>query len=176
MIENNKKLTLTNILIAITFIVYFIQISIPNGSLWLGLNIYFFTNQLYYQVLSSIFTHGSMTHIVMNMFVLWQFGNFLEIYIGKIKFLVIYIIGGILTSAGTLAYMYYFDAWANVVGASGAISVLFGFIALRSKQQRTNLITWIMLMSFVPLLFGMHIAWYSHLIGFVIGFLMGFII
>ena len=176
MIENNKKFTLTNIIIAITFIMYIIQINIDNGSLWLGLNVYFFTNELYYQVISSIFTHGSEMHIVMNMFVLWQFGNFIEMYVGKIKFLLIYILGGVLTSFGTLTYMYYFDNWVNVVGASGAISVLFGYVALRHKQQRMNIITWVMLMSFVPLLFGMNIAWYSHLIGFVIGFIMGFII
>ena len=155
---------------------YIVQTTIPNGSLWLGLNIYFFKNELYYQVLSSMFTHGSVMHIVMNMFVLWQFGNLLEVYIGKIKFLIVYILGGILTSIGTLGYMYYFGDWVNVVGASGAISVLFGYIALRDSRQRMNIVTWVMLMSFVPLLLGVPIAWYSHLIGFVLGFLLGFII
>ncbi|MCK5293100.1 MAG: rhomboid family intramembrane serine protease [Arcobacteraceae bacterium] len=175
--ESHKKLiTTTNIIIFITIIMYIVQINIHNGSLWLGLNIYFFNNKLYYQLLSSMFAHGGIEHILMNMFVLWQFGNMIEEYIGKIRFLIIYIIGGVLTSIGTLAYMYYTNDWVNVVGASGAISVLLGFFALRSPSQRNGMIIWVLLISFLPLLFGFPIAWYSHLIGFAIGWIMGYIL
>jgi membrane associated rhomboid family serine protease len=155
---------------------YFVQINIPNGDLYLGLNIYFFINGYYYQILSTIFTHGGFEHLAMNMIVLWQVGNILEHNIGKIRFLILYLIGGVLTSLGTLAYMYYFDDFSNVVGASGAISVLFGYIALKIKEQRLGMGIYILLISFVPILFGMNIAWYSHLIGFVIGIFSGFII
>ncbi len=175
--ESHKKLiTTTNIIIFITIIMYIVQINIHNGSLWLGLNIFFFNNKLYYQLLSSMFAHGGIEHILMNMFVLWQFGNMIEEYIGKIRFLIIYIIGGVLTSIGTLAYMYYTNDWVNVVGASGAISVLLGFFALRSPSQRNGMIIWVLLISFLPLLFGFPIAWYSHLIGFAIGWIMGYIL
>ena len=112
----------------------------------------------------------------MNMFVLWQFGNMIEDYIGKIKFFIMYILGGVLTSVGTLAYMYYLNDWANVVGASGAISVLLGFFALRVPSMRKGMIMWVLFMSFAPLLIGLPIAWYSHLIGFLIGFIMGYIL
>ena len=173
---HRKIITFTNIIILLTIISYFIQRNIPNGGLWMGLNIYFFEEKLYYQVISTIFAHGSYEHLFMNMIVLWQFGNMLEGYVGKVKFLLIYLIGGIITSFGTLAYMYYFSQWGNVVGASGAISVLFGYIALKDKEQRKGIFTLILLISFVPLLFGFSIAWYAHLIGFVVGFLAGFII
>jgi membrane associated rhomboid family serine protease len=174
---NHKKLyTFTNIIIAFTIMMYVIQISIPNGGLYLGLNIYFFTLGFYYQILSTIFAHGGIEHLAMNMLVLWQIGNLLEENIGKIRFLILYFIGGLLTSIGTLAYMYYFSDFANVVGASGAISVLFGYIALKIKEQRVGMVVYILLISFVPLLFGMNIAWYSHLIGFAIGVILGFII
>lgn len=176
MVPNNKPLTVTNIIIAITIIMYIIQINIPNGSLWLGLNIYFFKNELYYQLLSTMFAHGGIEHILMNMFILWQFGNMIESSIGKIKFLIIYLIGGVLTSVGTLVYMYLFNDWVNVVGASGAISVLLGYFALRVPSQRNGMIVWVLLMSFLPLLLGLPIAWYSHLIGFVIGWIIGYIV
>ena len=175
--QNHKKvLTLTNIIIAITVIMYFIQINIPNGGLYLGLNIYFFIDKLYYQVLSTMFAHGGYEHLAMNMLVLWQIGNMLEEYIGKIRLSILYFVGGLLTSFGTLAYMYYFDDFSNVVGASGAISVLFGYIALKIKSQRAGMFMYILLISFVPLLFGMNIAWYSHLIGFAIGLILGFLV
>ena len=174
---NHKKLyTITNIIIAFTVFMYIIQISIPNGGLYLGLNIYFFTAGLYYQVITTMFSHGGLEHLAMNMIVLWQVGNLLEQSIGKIRFLLLYFLGGILTSVGTLVYMYYFDDFANVVGASGAISVLFGYIALKVKEQRMGMVVYILLISFVPLLFGMNIAWYSHLIGFLLGILAGFVI
>ena len=176
MLQNRKIITLTNIIIAFTILVYIIQVNIPNGSLWLGLNIYFFNNELYYQLLSSMFTHGGIEHLLMNMFVLWQFGNMIEEYVGKFRFFIIYILGGVLTSIGTLAYMYYFDDWANVVGASGAISVLLGYFALRVPDMRKGMVMWVLFMSFAPLLIGLPIAWYSHIIGFVIGFIMGYIL
>jgi len=175
--QNHKKLyTLTNIIIVFTILMYLIQINVTNGDLYFGLNIYFFIDKLYYQAISSMFTHGGVEHLAMNMIVLWQIGNILEQNIGKIRFILLYILGGVLTSFGTLAYMYYFDDFSNVVGASGAISVLFGYIALRIKEQRAGMFIYIILISFVPLLFGMNIAWYSHLIGFAIGLIAGFVI
>ncbi len=173
--RQNKLFTATNIIICITVLMYIIQINIPNGTLWFGLNIYFFTNKLYYQLLSSMFAHGGIEHILMNMFVLWQFGNMIEYSIGKIRFLIIYFIGGMLTSAGTLLYMYSFNQWANVIGASGAICVLLGYYALRVPAERKAMFIWIGLISFVPLFLGVPVAWYSHLIGFVIGWIMGYI-
>jgi len=174
--RNNQIISATNILIFFTIIMYIIQINIPNGSLWLGLNIYFLNNHLYYQLISTIFAHGGVEHIIMNMIVLWQFGNMIEQYIGKIKFLVLYLVGGILTSIGTLGYMYLFHNWVNVVGASGAISVLLGYFALVVPSQRKGMITMILLISFIPLFLGIPIAWYSHLIGFFIGWMIGYLL
>jgi membrane associated rhomboid family serine protease len=153
-----------------------IQNSIENGDIYLGLNIYFFKYEFYYQLISTIFVHGGIAHILMNMFVLYQFGNMIEDAIGKFKFLLLYFVGGVLTSIGSLAYMYFSEDWSNLVGASGAISVLLGWFALKDIYQRKGIIIWILLMSFAPLLLGLPIAWYSHLIGFVLGWIMGLIL
>ncbi len=174
--KHQEIFTLTNIIILITILSYFIQTNIPYGDILFGLNIYFFTNGLYYQLLSTMFAHGGVEHLAMNMIVLWQMGNLLEGYIGKFRFFLIYFIGGILTSIGTLAYMYFTEDFVNVVGASGAISVIMGYYALKVPDERKGIFVWIILISFVPILFGMPVAWYSHLIGFVIGFLTGFIL
>ena len=68
--SHRKIVSSTNILILITIFMYFVQINITNGSLWLGLNIYFLQDKLYYQVLSTMFTHGGIEHLIMNMLVL----------------------------------------------------------------------------------------------------------
>jgi membrane associated rhomboid family serine protease len=123
-----------------------------------------------------MFVHGSFAHILMNMFVLYQFGNQLENNIGKFRFIVVYFVGGLITSFGSLGYMILTNNWVSLVGASGAISVIIGYIALKDRFNRQSLIIWILLISFAPLLLGLPVAWYSHLIGFAIGWLFGFIL
>ena len=69
---------------------FVIQNTLQNGDLILGLNIYFFEAELRYQLLSTMFVHGGIAHILMNMFVLFQFGNLIENTIGVPKYLLLY--------------------------------------------------------------------------------------
>ncbi len=176
MLTNVKTFSATNIIIFITIIGYLIQNSIEHGIIIMGLNSLFLSYGFYWQPLTTIFTHGGLFHIAMNMFILFQFGNLIEQAFGVKKFLIIYFVGGILTSFLSLLYMYSFDSMSNLVGASGAISVIIGLIALKDKYQRQGMIIWILLISFAPLLLGMPVAWYAHLIGFALGWIIGYII
>lgn len=170
-----KDFTATNILIAITVIAYIIQINIDSGSLFMGLNLYFLLYNFYWQPLTSMFSHGGIAHLGMNMFVLWQFGNMLERYMGKKRFLLLYFITGIITSLLSFLYIFYLDITVNLVGASGAICAILGYFAFFEKSQRSGIVTWILLISVAPLLIGLPIAWYAHIIGLVIGFLYAII-
>src|SRR5690606_7744417 len=87
---------------------YIIQTTIQSGSILMGLNIYFLIGEFYWQPLSSIFAHGGIAHLAMNMFVLWQFGNMIERFIGSKKFLALYFIKGILTFLLYLLFRYWF--------------------------------------------------------------------
>ena len=169
----SKDFTLTNITIGIAVIMYLIQTNISYGSLYLGLNMYFLEGGFFWQPLSSMFAHGGFGHLGMNMFVLYQFGNLIEKYRGKKEFIIVYFIGGLLTSLISFAYIYFLDPQVNLVGASGAICVLMGYIAYFDKFQRKGIITWILIISVAPLLIGLPIAWYSHFIGLGLGFLLG---
>lgn len=169
----SKDFTLTNITIAITIIMYLIQTNIQYGTLYFGLNIYFIEGNFFWQPLSSMFSHGGLGHLGMNMFVLYQFGNLIEKYRGKKEFILVYFLGGLLTSLLSFAYIYFLDSEVNLVGASGAICVLMGYIAFFDKFQRKGIITWVLLISVAPLLIGLPIAWYSHFIGLGLGFLLG---
>ncbi len=171
-----KKISLTNLLILANIIMFAVQNSVEHGMLKYGLNIYFIKYELWYQPLSAMFVHGGFAHILMNMFILFQFGNQIEEAIGKTRYILLYFIGGLLTSIGSFVYMLLSGNLANLVGASGAISVLIGFLALRDRFNRKGLIIWILLISFAPLLLGLPVAWYAHLIGFIIGWLMGYLL
>ena len=170
---NSKDFTLTNITIGIAVVMYLVQTNIQYGGLYLGLNMYFTQGGFFWQPLSSMFAHGGLGHLGMNMFVLYQFGNAIEKYRGKKEFIIVYFVGGLLTSLLSFAYIYFLDHQVNLVGASGAICVLMGYIAFFDKFQRKGIITWVLIISVAPLLIGLPIAWYAHFIGLAIGFIFG---
>lgn len=172
----NSNLTLTNIVIAITVLMYIIQLNINYGGLVLGLNMYMLYEGFWWQPLSTMFAHGGIGHLGMNMFVLYQFGNAVERFRGKTAFFITYFVFGILTSMLSFLYILFLDNQVNLVGASGAICALLGYVALIDPFQRKGIVTWILLISVAPLLLGLPIAWYSHLIGLAIGFFGGMIL
>lgn len=172
---SKKDFTATNVIIFITVVAYIIQINVQHGNLLFGLNLYFLLCGFYWQPLTSMFSHGGIAHLGMNMFVLWQFGNLIEQVRGKKRFITLYLVTGILTSLLSFLYIFYIDIQVNLVGASGAICAILGYIAYFDKAQRSGIITWILLISVAPLLIGLPIAWYAHFIGLAIGFIYAII-
>lgn len=165
----------TYTLIALNCVIYFLHYYVfyaPEFSLVFGLNALIF-NGAWWQVISTMFLHGSLMHLLMNMVVLFQFGTLIERGIGSIKFCFLYIFGGIFTSLLSLSYLLFNNV--NIVGASGAISVLLGFLSFYDRASAKGLFIALMLMSFAPLLLGANVAWYAHLFGFIVGFGAGFL-
>lgn len=75
-------------------------------------------------LLTSIFLHGSITHLLFNMFALFLFGSFLEKVIGSNRFLTIFFLTGLIASfAASLFY-------ARSLGASGAIYGVIGMLTV----------------------------------------------
>lgn len=139
----------------------------------LGLNALFFEG-LYHQLLSSIFMHGSAEHLGMNMLALIAFGYRLERALGALGFALLYLLGGVLTNLLSLSYLY-FEPYSTLVGASGAICVLLGFMAYFMPALRSGLFVGLVIMSFAPMLLGVQVAWYAHIFGFGVGFGAGFL-
>jgi len=90
-------------------------------------------------IISSIFMHGGFLHILGNMWFLWIFGNNIEDACGRIRFIIFYLLCGLLA---TLAHI--FTGPASIVptiGASGAISgVLGGYLLLYPHARILSLI------------------------------------
>jgi len=167
-----KNFTATNIIIFITVVAYMIQINVYQGALLFGLNLNFLIEGFYWQPLTCMFSHGGIVHLSVNMFTLWQLGSLVEESRGKIRFLILYLFAGVLTSLLTFIYIFYVDMYTTVVGASGAICVILGFAAYCSeKKQKVMILVLVLLFSFAPFLVGYNVAWYSHLIGLVLGFI-----
>jgi membrane associated rhomboid family serine protease len=87
-------------------------------------------NKTWYELITSGFVHGSVSHFLFNMITLFFFGPVLEIQIGEIQFLGLYFTGLIASSIPSLIKHKDNPQYATL-GASGAVeAVLFGFILL----------------------------------------------
>jgi membrane associated rhomboid family serine protease len=90
------------------------------------------------RVITSMFMHGGLAHIAGNMLYLWIFGDNVEDAMGRGKYLVFYLVGGlvasfthILTNPGSLI---------PTVGASGAIAAVLGAYLVLYPQSRVQTI------------------------------------
>lgn len=80
-------------------------------------------------LLTAIFLHGSLVHILYNLFGLALFGSILEHIIGTKKFLKLFFISGLIASLASIPF------YSRVLGASGAIFGIIGMLAiLRPKM------------------------------------------
>jgi membrane associated rhomboid family serine protease len=135
-------------------------------------------------IVTNLFMHGNIWHILFNMITLYFFGTFLIRLVGTRDFLLIYFLGGI---AGNLVFMLfaYFNiltsAFSIVIGASGAIFALGGALAVLTPKLRVFVFPipvpmplWVAVIGgFVLMIFVGGVAWQGHLGGLVFGLLAG---
>ena len=76
------------------------------------------------RLLTSLFVHGGLLHLLMNMYGLLVIGSMLESVLGRSRFVAAYLLAGV---AGSVASVLFHDATVSV-GASGAIFGLFGVL------------------------------------------------
>ena len=89
-------------------------------------------------VLTSMFLHGGWMHVLGNMWFLYIFGDNVEDYLGHFKYLLFYIISGLMAMA-TQVMIYPFSNLPTV-GASGAIAGVLG--AYFILYPRARVLTW----------------------------------
>jgi membrane associated rhomboid family serine protease len=92
-------------------------------------------------VLTSMFMHGSLLHLLGNMLFLWIFGNNIEDSMGRPRFVLFYLLGGLAAIGGqTLIDP---NSAAPTVGASGAIAAVLGAYALLYPRARVVTVVFI---------------------------------
>lgn len=88
----------------------------------------------YYRLVMAMFLHGGLVHIGFNMYALYALGPFIEKLYGKIKFVIVYFVAGIMGSL----FSYIFSNSISV-GASGAIFGLLGAALVYGIIKRNNI-------------------------------------
>ncbi|HIR49211.1 MAG TPA: rhomboid family intramembrane serine protease [Candidatus Faecimonas gallistercoris] len=89
----------------------------------------------YYRLLTGIFLHGGLVHLLFNCYALFVIGSQVENFLGRFKFLVIYLVAGI---SGALFSMIFGGNYASI-GASGAIFGLMGALVYFGYHYRVYL-------------------------------------
>lgn len=121
----------TTILVVINFIVFCLtQFLMPSLTYYLALvPRYILYRHWYWQFLTYMFVHGSVSHFLFNMLSLYIFGTAVERRIGSREFTLYYLLCG--TLCGVASYAMYYLANTNVVllGASGAIYALLSLFS-----------------------------------------------
>jgi membrane associated rhomboid family serine protease len=137
-----------------------------------------------WRVLTSAFLHGGMAHLVLNMLALWFMGSYVEPLLGRLRFIVVYLlsaVGGsvgvlLLASAPTtgavLGQAGVYDSWfSGYVGASGAVFGLFGTVLVLNRHLGRDS-SGMYLTIGINAVYGFiapNVAWQAHLGGLVTG-------
>lgn len=89
-----------------------------------------FDKQEWYRLFTSMFLHISGEHIFNNMITLIFIGAYLERRLGHIRYLILYLVSGLLAGCTSIVYNVVIHSASTSVGASGAIYGLMGALIL----------------------------------------------
>ena len=122
----------------------------------------------FWQVLTSVFTHVEILHLACNMLCLWFLGPTLERAVGRVRFVVLYLLSG-LTGSATVLWLT--SPTASTVGASGAVFGLMGALLVLAFKVRGDVRT-VLIWLGINLAFtftSSGISWQGHLGGLIGG-------
>jgi membrane associated rhomboid family serine protease len=94
-------------------------------------------------IFTSMFMHGSLLHLAGNMLFLWIFGNNIEDSMDEFRFVVFYLVGGVIAVAAQVLVDP--NAAVPTVGASGAIAAVLGGYAVLYPRARVITVVFIVI-------------------------------
>ncbi len=101
-------------------------------------------------LLTSMFLHGGWMHLIGNLWFLWIFGNNVEDSMGRGRFLVFYLLTGLIASATQV----WLDPTSPIptIGASGAIAAVMGaYVVLYPRARIDTLFFFVIFIRVIPL-------------------------
>jgi rhomboid protease GluP len=127
----------------------------------------------WWRLVSAIFVHLNWIHLAMNTFFLIYLGSQLEILVGRLRFLVLYLTAGVFGNVLTVGLM---GPFVVSGGASGAIFGIAGALIMIERVLKRNIQMAIgnafflfLINSWMP-----HVNWVAHLGGLLVGMAFGY--
>jgi rhomboid protease GluP len=184
----NKKFFMMPLIIDINVIVFLLMIfngvnilypNILDLNHWGGISKVNILKGEYWRLITYMFVHSGITHLAGNMFTLFLISIFIETYLGKVKYLLLYIITGVISVIISI------NANPNtiVVGASAGIMGLVGFylsfFLFKKTRDKFNLsfgpLFIIMILSTIAIGFLGNSDTVAHVTGLASGFIAGLV-
>lgn len=188
--EELKKEPTTAILIILNILVFLIS-EVMGGSQNISVMLdagaaytpYILEQREYYRIVTCMFLHFGIEHLANNMLVLFVLGGRLERTIGKIRFVLVYFLGGLAGNILSLAWELKTENFGVSAGASGAVFAVTGaliYVVIRHRGRIEDLsMKQIMIMAAFSLYFGFTSAGVdnaAHIGGILAGFLLTLLI
>lgn len=130
-----KKPVITYALIIINVIVFLLSLFKSDIIQMFAVNRFFIADLgQYYRLFTGIFLHANLVHLIFNMYALYVIGMQLESFLGKWKYLVVYLLSGL---GGSMLSIFFDTGYS--VGASGAIFGLMGALLYFGYHYRVYL-------------------------------------
>lgn len=136
-------------------------------------------NKEYYRLFTAMFLHFGIEHLFSNMLTLIFLGDMLEKMIGKIRFILIYFLGGLAGNLLSLAKEMVSGVFAVSAGASGAIFSVMGalvFIVVRNRGKIPGIsskrLVFMALLTLADGFMSTKVDYMAHLGGMIAGFLL----
>jgi membrane associated rhomboid family serine protease len=133
-----------------------------------------------FTIISSMFVHGSFTHILFNMISLYFLGSFLIRAVGERSFLAVFFLGGLAGNLCFILYAHLVNLPLTGFGASGAVFALGGALAVMVPRVPVFIFfipvpipLWVAIIIFFLFSFLPGIAWQAHLGGLLLGLVAG---
>ena len=182
--SNSQKFKSTYILIALNIAVYAYTSYVGGNFLSTDYSVllqYGQVNDLvinfgyYYQLLTSMFIHADLAHIVGNMLFLFIFGLRGEEMFSLPEYLSIYFLGGL---TGNLLSLLLLPSTTISVGASGAIFAMFGAAIIYARRSFRQSVIGALIYAFFLLFLssGIGVNNFAHLGGLATGLVIGYVL
>ncbi|MET8043271.1 rhomboid family intramembrane serine protease [Micromonospora sp. NPDC005215] len=129
----------------------------------------------WYRLVTAMFLHYGVIHLLLNMWALWVLGRSLEASLGRVRFAALYLIAGL---GGNVAAYLFSDPRATTVGASTAIFGLFAALLIVERKMGRD-ISQIIPVLVINLVFTLTVKGISipgHLGGLLVGALMALVL
>jgi membrane associated rhomboid family serine protease len=129
----------------------------------------------WYRLLTAVFLHEQIWHLAGNMLLLWFLGPPLEALLGRLRFVVLYLLCGLGGSAAS--YTFSLPNQPSL-GASGAVFGLLGALLVIGRKLNYDLRSLMVVLALnvaIGFLPGLNIDWRAHLGGLLTGVVLGFV-
>jgi membrane associated rhomboid family serine protease len=131
-----KAPVVTGAIIAVNVVVFVLELTRgePFVARWSAIPAEITSGHHWITVLTAMFMHGSWSHIIGNMIFLWAFGPEIEDAMGARRYLIFYLLGGVVAMLAQVAA----DPASTVpnLGASGAIAAVMGAFLVTFPRDR----------------------------------------